>query len=42
MTIGERIRKRRTELGLSVDYIAAKLNKKNLVEAGGVEPLSIP
>lgn len=27
MTIGERIRKRRTELGLSVDYIAAKLNK---------------
>jgi len=27
MTIDERIRKRRTELGLSVDYIAAKLNK---------------
>lgn len=35
MTIGERIRKRRTELGLSVDYIAAKLNKKKFGGGGG-------
>lgn len=27
MTIGERIKNRRTELGLSVDFVAAKLNK---------------
>jgi DNA-binding XRE family transcriptional regulator len=46
MTIGERIRKRRTELGLSVDYIAAKLNKNRATiyryESDEIENLATP